>query len=150
MVRYESDNLVKMIKFLKYFERIIIIVLLSMMTFVIFLGTIELGILIVQRVVDDLRPLILDISDLLNIFGFFMLILIGIELIETMKVYLVDGMVHVEIIFLVAIIAITRKVIILDTEKLEPLTIIGIAFLIFALSIGYFFLKKALNLKNED
>ena len=54
-------------------------------------------------------------------------------------------MVHVEIIFLVAIIAITRKVIILDVKMMEPLTSIGVASIILALSIGYYLLKKILN-----
>jgi uncharacterized membrane protein (DUF373 family) len=76
------------------------------------------------------------------------MILIGLELIETIKVYLVEEMVHVEIIFLVAIIAITRKVIILDVKSLPPLTLIGVAAIILALSGGYYWLKKALNHKS--
>ncbi len=76
------------------------------------------------------------------------MILIGLELIETIKVYLVEDMVHVEIIFLVAIIAITRKVIILDIKSVASLTLIGVAAIIVALSVGYYVLKKALNPKN--
>jgi uncharacterized membrane protein (DUF373 family) len=60
----------------------------------------------------------------------------------------VDESIHVEIICLVAIVAITRKVIILDLYKLPPVTLLGIAAIILALTIGYFFLKKAMNEKN--
>ena len=91
---------------------------------------------------------LLDISDMLEIFGFFMMILIGLELIETIKVYLVDQSIHIEIICLVAIVAVARKVIILDLYKLPPVTLLGIAAIILALTVGYFFLKKALNEKN--
>ena len=96
------------------------------------------------------RFILLNIDELLNIFGFFLLVLIGLELVETLKVYIVDEMVHVEIVFLVAIIAITRKVIILDVKYIEPLNLIGIACIILALSIGYFMLKKALRIEENS
>jgi len=73
------------------------------------------------------------------------MVLIGLELIETMKVYLVENTVHVEIIFLVAIIAVTRKVIILDVYSLAPLTLIGVAAIILSVSVGYYMIKKALR-----
>jgi uncharacterized membrane protein (DUF373 family) len=132
-------------KFLKKFEYYLIIGLLVMMVLVVFLSTVELGVIIVQRMLSGKPQLfLLDIADLLEIFGFFMMILIGIELIETIKVYLVDESIHVEIICLVAIVAVTRKVIILDLYKLPPVALLGIAAIILALCIGYFFLKKAL------
>jgi uncharacterized membrane protein (DUF373 family) len=64
------------------------------------------------------------------------------------KIYLVDESIHVEIICLVAIVAVTRKVIILDLYKLPPVALLGIAAIILALTIGYYYLKKALNEKN--
>jgi len=61
----------------------------------------------------------------------------------------VEEMVHVEVILLVAIIAIARKVIILDVKTVAPLTLIGVAAIILELSIGYYCLKRALGHKNE-
>ncbi len=137
-------------KLLKKFEHYIVIGLLAMMALVVFLCTVELAIIIVERMLDGMPKLILlDITDMLEIFGFFMMILIGLELIETIKVYIVEESIHIEIICLVAIVAVTRKVIILDLYKLPPVTLLGIAAIILALSIGYFFLKKALNEKTE-
>ena len=136
-------------KLLKKFEYYIIIGLLAMMSLVVLLSTVELAVIIVERMLTG-KPhmFLLDISDMLEIFGFFMMILIGLELIETIKIYLVDESIHVEIICLVAIVAITRKVIILDLYKLPPVTLLGISAIILALTIGYFFLKKAMNEKN--
>ncbi|MBW1901715.1 MAG: phosphate-starvation-inducible PsiE family protein [Deltaproteobacteria bacterium] len=134
-------------KFLKKFERFIVIGLLAMMIVVVLLGTVELAVILVEQMVKPPRFILLNINEMLNIFGFFLMILIGLELVETLKVYFVDEMVHVEIVFLVAIIAITRKVIILDVKTMEPLNLIGLACIILALSVGYFVLKKALNLK---
>jgi len=136
-------------KLLKKFEHYIVLGLLAMMALVVLLGTVELAVIIVQRVLTDQpKILLLNIPDMLEIFGFFMMILIGLELIETIKIYLVDESIHVEIICLVAIVAVARKVIVLDVYKLPPVTLLGIAAIILALSIGYFFIKKGLREKN--
>ena len=132
-------------KFLNNFERIIVFALLGMMMLVVFLGVVELAVILVEQMIKPPRFILLNIDELLNIFGFFLIVLIGLELVETLKVYIVDEKVHVEIVFLVAIIAITRKVIILDVKYMEPLNLIGIACIILALSVGYFVLKKALG-----
>ena len=137
-------------RFLKNFERIIVFALLGMMICVVFLGTVELAVILLEQMMKPPRFILLNIDELLNIFGFFLLVLIGLELVETLKVYIVDEMVHVEIIFLVAIIAITRKVIILDVKYIEPLKLIGIACTILALSAGYFVLKKALRIEENS
>lgn len=131
-------------KFLKKFERYIILGLLGMMVVVVFLGTLELAVVLVKEMLKPPKFL-LNIDEMLTVFGFFLMILIGLELIETMKIYLSEESVHVEIIFLVAIIAITRKVIILDVKSLAPLTLLGIAAVILALAFGYYALQRALK-----
>jgi uncharacterized membrane protein (DUF373 family) len=97
--------------FLRKFEKYTVIALLGMMVIVVFLGLIELGIIICRQMEMVSPPLyiLLDISDLLRIFGFFFLILIGLELIKTINVSLSKELVPAEVIFLVAIIAITRQ-----------------------------------------
>jgi len=144
-----NDKEVQVEKLIKKFERYIVIGLLAMMALVVFLSTVELAVIIVERMLTgEPKLFLLDISDMLEIFGFFMMILIGLELIETIKVYLVEESIHIEIICLVAIVAVARKVIILDLYTLPPVTLLGIAAIILALTVGYFFLKKALNEKN--
>jgi uncharacterized membrane protein (DUF373 family) len=132
-------------KFFRSFERYIVLGLLGMMVIVVFLATVELAVILVEQMINPPRIVLLDIKELLEIFGFFLMVLIGLELIETMKVYLVENTVHVEIIFLVAIIAVTRKVIILDVDSLAPLTLIGVAAIILSVSVGYYMIKKALR-----
>jgi uncharacterized membrane protein (DUF373 family) len=135
--------------FLRHFERYLVIGLLGMMVVVVFLGTVELGVILVEQMLKPPRFILLDINEMLKIFGFFMMILIGLELIETIKVYLKEEMVHVEVILLVAIIAIARKVIVLDVKTVAPLSLIGIAAIVIALTMGYFALKKALDHENK-
>ena len=127
--------------FLKKFEHIIVVSLITMMVIVVVLATIELGWLIIRDIITP--PIILlEIDELLEIFGFFLLVLIGIELLETIKAYLMTHVVHVEIVLEVALIAIARKVIILDIKKYESLTLVGIAALISAVALAFFVIKR--------
>jgi uncharacterized membrane protein (DUF373 family) len=130
---------------LHIFTRGIILCLIAMMMLAVLLSTIELLIILIAEI---LKPpnYMLGIENLLEIFGFFMMILIGLELLESIRAYLSDESLHVEVVFLVAMIAIARKVIILELKDLEPLVLIGIASIILALSLGYYFVKKALRL----
>ena len=64
--------------------------------------------------------------------------------------YLKEDVVHVEIVLLVALIGISRHVIDLDFEHLGPHTLIGIAALIIALSLGYFLIKKGMRMKLKN
>jgi len=133
-----------MIAFLKKFEHLIIHTLIVMMVIIILLTTIELAWIIIQ---DILTPpiLLLRIEEILEVFGFFLLVLIGIELLETIKAYLLEKVVHVEIVIEVALIAIARKVIILDVEKYSHLTVMGIAALILALAAAIYAIKRMLK-----
>ena len=128
--------------FLKKFEQAVVISLIVMMIVVVLISTLELGYIIIQ---DIMSPPVfwLEIHELLDIFGFFLLILIGVELLETIKAYLAKKVVHSEIVLEVALIAITRKVIILDPKDYAGLTVVGIAALIIAIAVAYFFLKQA-------
>jgi uncharacterized membrane protein (DUF373 family) len=123
-------------KLLKQFEKIVVIALIAMMALIIVLATIELGWIILQDMITQ-PYVLLEINELLDIFGFFLLILIGVELLETIKAYLSEHVVHTEIVMEVALIAIARKVIILDVKDLPSLTLFGIAAIILALAVAY-------------
>ncbi|MGV8073793.1 MAG: phosphate-starvation-inducible PsiE family protein [Syntrophobacteraceae bacterium] len=127
-------------KYLEKVERLIVLSLLVMMILVLCLSTFDLGWLLIKDIITP-PVFLLEIGELLEIFGMFLLVLIGIELLETVKMYLTQKTVHVEIVFTVALIAIARKVIILDIKEVSSLTLIGIAAIIVALSIGYYPLK---------
>ena len=133
-----------MLTFIKKFERMIVTALIVMMAFTILLATIELAWLIIKDVITS-PVILLEIHELLDIFGLFLLVLLGIELVSTLKTYLTENEIHVEVVFAVALIAIGRKVIILDVEKLSSLSLIGIASIILSLSIGYFLVKRILH-----
>jgi uncharacterized membrane protein (DUF373 family) len=125
-----------MIRHLKIFERLIVAALILMMSAVILLSVGELGWILVKDVISP-PVLILEIDELLELFGFFLLVLIGIELLETIKHYYTDGKIELTVIFTVALIALARKIIILEPEKYEPMTLLGLGVMILALVCGY-------------
>lgn len=120
----------------------IIYTLIVLMSGVLILATIELGYYLIKSVIESNFALI-DLDQLMDLFGVFMLVLIGIELLDTIKVYLKENVVHVEVVVLVAIIAVARKVVVLKIEAIEGTTVIGIAFIIVALAVAYYLIKKA-------
>nr|WP_277989565.1 phosphate-starvation-inducible PsiE family protein [Corallococcus sp. NCSPR001] len=107
-----------------------------MMMVVVALATLELGWIIAQDIITP-PVLILEVDELLEIFGFVLLILIGVELLETIKAYLRDNVVHVEIVLEVALIAIARKVIVLDLSKYDGVSVLAVAALIIALAVAF-------------
>jgi uncharacterized membrane protein (DUF373 family) len=79
------------------------------------------------------------------------LVLIGIELLETkVKTHQSRSIDRVKIVMAVAIIAIARKVIILDMKELPGVAVLGIAAIILALSIGYYLIKRKVSPTGSD
>jgi uncharacterized membrane protein (DUF373 family) len=138
-----------MLLILKNIERVIVSALLVMMIITVILATIEVGWILVKDVITE-PMFLLEVEELLDIFGLFLLVLIGIELMETLKVYLTERAIHVEVVFTVALIAVGRKVIILDVKELPGVTLLAIAAIIVALSFGYFLLKYLRHHEKED
>jgi uncharacterized membrane protein (DUF373 family) len=134
-----ATNLVKKISL--RIEKIIVAVLILLMIIVLLLATYELGKFLFNAIFINESGLTL--GNVMELFGGFLLVLIGIELLDTIKVYLKDNVVHVEVVLLVAIIALARKIVIYDIETLTGDKIIGIAVLIIALAGAYFLIKKA-------
>jgi uncharacterized membrane protein (DUF373 family) len=129
-------------KIASYIEKFIIYALIVMMAGILLLATVELGYYLVINILNS-NFLLIDLDQLMDLFGVFLLVLIGIELLDTIKVYLKRNVVHVEVVVLVAIIALARKVVVLKIEQLSGEVIIGIGVLIIALSAAYYLIKKA-------
>ena len=128
--------------YMDHFQKAILTVLTVLMGLVVLLATLEL---IYILAIDILSPplVFLDINEILSIFGYFLLILIGIELLETFRIYLQEHAINVQVVFLVALIAIARKVIILEVKDIQALTLVGIGVVIFSLTAAYYLVKKS-------
>jgi len=123
-------------------QKLIALALALLLILVVALSTVHLGFLIAQEIWETPRFLI-PVQGLLEIFSFFLLVLIGVELIETLKAYLKKDVIHVRLVLEVALIAMARKVIILEPNKVSGSTMFGVAALIFALAVAFYFERQA-------
>jgi|TARA_R100000655_G_C2903560_1_gene179271 uncharacterized membrane protein (DUF373 family) len=122
---------------------------LVLMTLIVTISIVELGIILYLDLFDPTDDvLFLEIDELFKIFGFFFIILIGFELVETVEMYFKDNIIHAEVVLLVAVIAVSRKVILLDLEKYDPLAIMGLGIIIIALGACYWFIKVSYRRAN--
>lgn len=140
-----NRNLQACLKVVRTFETSIIFLLVVLMMIVVGLSALELGVMLW----DQMRKppyLLLNLQELLEVLGFFMMVLIGLELLETIKNYLTQHALHVEVVILVAMIAISRKVIILDMKEISANSMMGIAFLLLSLSVSYYLIKKGMSI----
>jgi len=107
-----------------------------LMTVVIVLGVVDVAWQLHQRAMAP-PTFMLTISDMLAMFGAFMAVLIAMEIFVNITIYLKEDVIHVKIVMATALMAIARKVIILDLTELEPAYLWGLASVVFAMSIGY-------------
>jgi uncharacterized membrane protein (DUF373 family) len=73
-----------------------------------------------------------------------LIVVLGLEVLETLKAYFRDHQVRLEVILVVAIIAAGRHLVQMDYEHVPPLQILGIAAVVLSLTIGYYLVKKSL------
>ncbi len=123
----------------KYLLRVIHIsvrFLAVLMTAVILWGVADVCWVIYQKLV---KPpfLMLTMNDIFATFGAFMAVLIAIEIFVNIIIYLSDDVIHVKIVLATALMAIARKVIILDYDEISPDFVWATAGVALAMAIAY-------------
>ncbi len=81
-------------------------------------------------------------TTLFELFGLFLNVLIALEILENITAYLRKHVIQVELVIVTSLIAVSRKIIILDLEKKGSDDLIALAVAILALSIGYFIVHQ--------
>ena len=123
-------------------QKFTVLALAAMLCVVVILSTLHLGVLIADEIWQPPRFLI-RVQGLLEIFGYFLLVLIGVELVETLKAYLKKDVIHIRVVLEVALIAMARKVIVEEPNAVPSLTLFGIAALILALGVAFHVERQA-------
>jgi uncharacterized membrane protein (DUF373 family) len=78
---------------------------------------------------------------LFKIFGLFLNVLIALEILENITGYLKKHVLQVELVIVTSLIAVARKIIILDLDKVSGMDIIGLGIAVLSLSISYFIIR---------
>ena len=139
------------------FEATVVNVLIAaLMVAVLYATVVFVGTLIAAIVSTDVMAALSDASrdgttignsllpmqeDLFDVFGGFLLILLGIELIGTVRAMVGETRVAVESIVSIALIASARHLITIDFYDVEPLVIFGAGFVVFVLIVGAYLLR---------
>jgi uncharacterized membrane protein (DUF373 family) len=118
--------------------------LLGLMAIIVLSSTLEVAYEIITNLFTP-PGFFLGVRDLFDLFGLFLMVLIGLELMTSIRTYVEDHRIHAELMLLVAITAITRKVVILDAKTIEPISLFGIASLVIALTLGYYLIRRSRN-----
>ena len=112
-----------------------------LMILVIISGVIDVAWTIYHRLTTP-PMFILTIGDVLATFGAFMVVLIAIEIFQNIILYLRDDVIHVKIVISTALMAIARKVIILDYNDLQPMHIWSTGVVLVATGVTYYLIHK--------
>lgn len=145
MEQMENNN-EPLIRILRSAIRFSVRCLAVMMTLVILLGVVDVAWEIYQKL--RAPPHILTISDILATFGAFMAVLIAIEIFINITIYLRDDIIHVKIVMATALMAIARKVIILDFKVISPDYVYATAFLVLSMSVGYWLVMRHVDARS--
>jgi uncharacterized membrane protein (DUF373 family) len=134
---------------LEVFDGIILRVLVAMMALAIIAATADLVWVFVK---DLLSPPFdfLTVTELLDVFAAFLIVLIGLELLESVRVYATERRLHAETVLLVALIAVLRKVITLDVKDVPAMTLFAVAAVILALAGAYWLMRKSAHGANSS
>lgn len=128
-------------------QRLILISVQIFLLIVIVLAVVVLGLLAYRGIGSGL---ILSIDSapefqmrVQNAFGGALLVLLGLELLETVRVYFTEHRVRLEVIMIVAMIAVSRHIITIDFGHADGLWLIGVASLVVALGAAYYLIKRS-------
>ncbi|BDY04898.1 MULTISPECIES: phosphate-starvation-inducible PsiE family protein [Ferrimonas] len=112
-----------------------------LMVFVIVMGVIDVGWTLYEKLMAP-PYFILTISDMLATFGAFMAVLIAIEIFINITIYLRENVIHVKIVMATALMAIARKVIIIDMEQTDVMYVFAIGVVVLGMSVAYWLIHQ--------
>jgi uncharacterized membrane protein (DUF373 family) len=135
-----------MIEIVNKFEKGVYAFLMALLMLVLLGSLFDLVMLLYSALFLN-TPALLKQKELIAVLGAFLLVLIGVELLDTIKAYFIENAIHVEIVVLLAIIAIARKVILMDPTGKSGFEfgfeLMGIGVIVVGLSAGYYLIKQA-------
>ena len=132
-----------LLTFYQKFEKIISIILSSCVALLIVSSLYKLGHHLVTLIATHgLDPI--DYQSFKKAFGMLMVVLIALEFNHSIVkvIYNKQGIVQVRTVLLIAILAISRKLIILDLKSTAPLAILALAAMILALGGAYWLIGE--------
>jgi len=130
-----------LIAFLHKTIKIAVKVLAILMVFVIFWGVGDVLYVLYHNLMAP-PFMLLSITDIFKTFAAFLAVLIAIEIYQNIVLYLRTDVIPIKLVIATALMAIARKVIIIDFATITPLYIFATAAVVLALGITYYLIGK--------
>ena len=129
----------KFLETIEDIERVVSKLLSLGMIVVIFIAIAQLSYALVEKLLLTIeRPTNESFNTtLFELFGLFLNVLIALEILENITAYLRKHVIQVELVIVTSLIAVSRKIIILDLEKKGSDDLIALAVAVFSLSVSY-------------
>ena len=91
----------------------------------------------------------LDKSEILHVFGSFMIVLIAVEIFINITLYIRNDVIPVKMVVATALMAVARKIIVFDFHDVSALHVIGTALLVVALGGSYWLLEREFKVHSD-
>ena len=116
-------------------------ILAVLMVVVIALGTVDV-VFELYYALSEPPYFHLDVNEMFKAFGAFMVVLIAIEIFINIRLYLGSSTLPMKLVLGTALMAIARKVIVLDIEKTDAQYVFAIGVVVIALGVAYWLVGK--------
>ena len=134
-------------------QRLILVAMQAFLLAVIVLAVVMLGVLAWKTIAGGVLLSIDSPAEfqmrVQNAFGGALLVLLGLELLETMRTYFAEHRVRLEVIMVVAMIAVSRHIITIDFGHADGLWLLGVSALVIALGAAYYLVKRSTQEKKS-
>jgi len=126
-------------------EQVTILALQVLIILLVIMATTVLFVLFASNLASQVTR-IASVAALLPVmqksFAGVLIVVLGLELLETLKTYFTEHHVRLEVILVVAIIAVGRHVIQVDFEHTPGEVLLGLSAIILSLTVGYVLVKR--------
>lgn len=141
-----EDPLIKVLHFAIHFA---VRILAILMTLVILWSVADVVFVLYKRLMAP-PYLFLNISDILALFSTFLVALIGIEIFVNITLYIRKDVLPVKLVIATALMAIARKIIVLDFKQITPDFVYATSAVVLALGITYWLISHKPNTPDLD
>jgi len=121
--------------------RYMVMALAVLMAFVVLCGVLLIGVELYGTLKNSPQTL-LSISGIASTFASFLAVLIAIDIFINISLYVRRHVIAVRLVVATALMAVARKIIVLDFAGIEPIQVIAMAAIVAALGFSYYFLSR--------
>jgi uncharacterized membrane protein (DUF373 family) len=118
-----------------------VLVLAMLMAFVVLCGVAEVAIEL-YLIMKSSPHILLSISGITSTFASFLAVLIAIDIFINISLYVRKHVIAVRLVVATALMAVARKIIVLEFTDIEPMHIMAMAALVAVLGFCYYFLSR--------